>query len=209
MSHEQIIDTAHGPARVVAHLASQPRADVVLSHGAGRGIDGADLVQMAQTLSEHSYNAYLVEQPWVARGRKVADRPAVLDACLATVLGVLVLPGPLVLAGRSAGSRSSFRLARDHHAVAAFAMAFPLHPLGRPENTRVSELLEAGVPTLVIQGERDQMGRPAEFPTGTNMVVVPGADHGYRVPKSAAMTQQEVYSFVADTAVVWLDRELS
>ena len=42
MSHEQIIDTAHGPARVVAHLASQPRADVVLSHGAGRGIDGAD-----------------------------------------------------------------------------------------------------------------------------------------------------------------------
>ena len=38
---------------------------------------------------------------------------------------------------------------------------------------------------------------------------IPGADHGYRVAKSAAMTQQEVYSFVADTAVVWLDRELS
>ena len=42
-------------------------------------------------------------------------------------------------------------------------LAFPLHPPGRPERSRADELPGAGVPALVVQGERDPFGGPAEI----------------------------------------------
>ncbi len=60
--------------------------------------------------------------------------------------------------GRPPGRRASSGRA------AACALAFPLHPPGRPETSRLEELLATRVPTLVVQGERDPMGRPEEFP---------------------------------------------
>ena len=181
---------------------------MVLSHGAGRGIDGNDLTAVATAMPRVGIDTYLVEQPWVARGRKVADRPQVLDAVLTTVLEQMDLTVPLILAGRSAGARSSVRVAPQWNPVACLAMAFPLHPPGRPERSRVEELLNSGVPTLVIQGERDPMGRPEEFPSGTLLKVIPWANHGYGVPKSAPLSQTEVYDLVVDLARTWLVAEI-
>ena len=48
-------------------------------------------------------------------------------------------------------------------------LAFPLHPPGRPEKSRQSELDAVRLPTLVVQGDRDQFGRPSP---GSNRTVV-------------------------------------
>ena len=77
---EEFVETAHGPARLVVRRAREARAAMVLSHGAGRGIDGNDLTAVATAMPRVGIDTYLVEQPWVARGRKVADRPQVPDA---------------------------------------------------------------------------------------------------------------------------------
>jgi predicted alpha/beta-hydrolase family hydrolase len=43
-------------------------------------------------------------------------------------------------------------------------LAFPLHPPGRPEKTRLAELEAVSVPVLIVQGESDPFGMPPEAP---------------------------------------------
>jgi predicted alpha/beta-hydrolase family hydrolase len=94
-------------------------------------------------------------------------------------------------------------------AVGCLALAFPLHPPGRPEKSRLPELRGAGVPTLVIQGERDTMGRPEEFPTDVDLSVVPGADHGLKVPARGPVSQDEAMEIVVESALEWIVREVT
>ena len=118
----------------------------------------------------------------------------------AAVLGGL-LPGlRLVVGGRSAGARSACRTASDLEAVGCVALAFPLHPPGRPEDSRLPELVSSGVPTLVVQGANDPFGRPEEFPelpVAHRLVVMPGADHGLKVGARATPDQDAVLAMVA------------
>jgi predicted alpha/beta-hydrolase family hydrolase len=118
----------------------------------------------------------LVEQPWRVRGKKVAEAPARLDQAWVDVLGALPA-APLVVGGRSAGARVACRTAAEVGAQAVVCLAFPLHPPGRPERSRLAELTAVQVPVLVVQGDRDSFGMPP------GAVVVAGADHGFRVPK--------------------------
>ena len=45
-------------------------------------------------------------------------------------------------------------------AAGVLALAFPLHPPGKPEKSRAPELTAVRVPLVVVQGETDAMGRP-------------------------------------------------
>ena len=85
------------------------------------------------------------------------------------------------------------------------ALAFPLHAPGRPERSRAPELLGVEVPLLVVQGERDPFGRPAELPAGLEVVAVPAADHGFAVPKSSSVTQAEALAALVGSVQDWLD----
>ena len=82
---------------------------------------------------------------------------------------------------------------------------------GRTEPTRLPELRGVGLPTLVVQGERDPMGRPEEFPAdvaGLDLVVVPGADHGLKVPARGEVSQDEAMGIVVESTLEWLVREV-
>ena len=113
-----------------------------------------------------------------------------------------------MLGGRSAGARSAARCAKDLGAVGCLALAFPLHPPGRPEKSRLHELRGAQVPTLVVQGEKDTMGRPEAFPEELEMAVVPDADHGFKVPKRGSISQDEAMEIVVESALEWIVREI-
>ncbi|NHW87932.1 alpha/beta family hydrolase, partial [Escherichia coli] len=77
-----------------------------------------------------------------------------LDEAWSAVLTVLRQrqPGvPLVVGGRSSGARVACRTASATGADGVVALAFPLHPPGRPERSRAEELV-TGVPTLLVNG---------------------------------------------------------
>jgi predicted alpha/beta-hydrolase family hydrolase len=65
------------------------------------------------------------------------------------------------------------------------------------------------VPTLVIQGERDTMGRPEEFPPETDLAVVPSADHSFTVPRGAPLSQEDALEIIVESALEWLVREVT
>jgi predicted alpha/beta-hydrolase family hydrolase len=200
------IDTPVGEARVDISRGTTTRVTLVLGHGAGGGIGARDLEALATALPDRGVAVMRVEQPWHVAGRKVATAPPTLDVAWSAVLAELDVTGPLVVGGRSAGARVACRTAVAVGAVGVLALAFPLHPPGRPEKSRLAELTGAGVPTLVVQGDRDAFGGPAAFPADGSFAIraIPFADHSFRVPASAPLTQREALDLVVDQVVRWL-----
>lgn len=184
------VETPLGPARV--HLARPPRAhgSVVLTHGAGGSIRAGDVTAVATGLVEAGWAVALVEQAWVVAGRKLPPPAVTQDPLWLPVLAHLTagrsrLPRPLVVGGKSNGARVAFRTAHDTGADAVLALAFPLHPPGKPELSRAQELrapLAHGIPLHVVQGESDAFGTPqevrAELPDPTWVTVARGG-HGF------------------------------
>lgn len=209
------VDTPAGEARVTWHPAPRGRARLVLAlgHGAGGGIEARDLVALAAALPALGTTVALVEQPWRVAGKKVAAAPKVLDEGWRAVWPVLARRGlPVVAGGRSAGARVACRTAAELDAAGVLALAFPLHPPGRPEKSRAGELLDAGRPALVLQGGRDAFGRPEEFPergargASYQLVEVPYGDHGFAVPKKTGPTQEEALEVITGAVAEWLAR---
>jgi predicted alpha/beta-hydrolase family hydrolase len=208
MPPERLVATQQGDARLVVRRAKHPIATLVLTHGAGGGIDAPDLVRLARTLPQHDISVTLVEMPWRVQGKKLAPRPEVIDATYRAVMDSMRMRSPLVVGGRSAGARSACRIARSVGAKGVLALSFPLHPPGRPEKSRLAELLGARAPVLVVQGERDPFGGPGEFPGDVDLAVVPAADHGMHVPKAADVSQADALAVVLEATLEWIVREI-
>jgi uncharacterized protein len=209
------IETSLGTARVTVAAAEEPRAVLWLGHGAGGGIDSRDLLALAKRLPEHGVTVVRHEQPWRVAGRKIAVRPAQLDVgWLESAPAVLGLTDgvPLFVGGRSAGARVGCRTADELGAVGVVCLGFPLHPPGRPEKSRLDELLTPQVPVLVVQGERDSFGsaalvrQEAEGHPNIRVVEVPQADHGLRV---AARSGVDVNEILTTTVRAFLDEVLA
>ena len=205
----RLVTTPRGDARLVVRRASRPLATLVLTHGAGGGIDAPDLVRLARSLPQQDISTTLVEMPWRVAGGRLAPRPAVIDECFVAVMDSMRTRTPLVVGGRSAGARSACRIARGVGAVGVLALAFPLHPPGRPERSRLEELRGARVRTLVVQGERDPFGTPEEFPDDLDLAVVPGGDHSMKVLRSGPATQEEALAVVLEATLEWIVRDVA
>lgn len=167
MTAAQQVATPLGPARVwCTEPSAAPVGTLVLGHGAGGGIESADLVAVTDAAAAAGWRVLAVEQPWRVAGKRLAPAPPRLDVAWRAVLATLResgrLAGPLVLGGRSAGARVACRSAAEQGAAGVLALAFPLHPPGRPEKSRADELGLVRVPLLVVQGERDAFGDPSE-----------------------------------------------
>lgn len=206
------VATPQGEGRLHYFRAKRPLATLLLSHGAGGGVESRDLVALSQALPRQGISVVLFEQPWRVAGRKIATSPATLDEALVAGANQMRVRSPLVVGGRSAGARSGARSARMLGARGCLALSFPLHPPGRPEKSRLDELLGVGLPTLVVQGENDAMGRPEEFPgdmSGVDLAVVPGADHGLKVGARGPVSQDEALGIVVESTLEWVVREIA
>jgi hypothetical protein len=204
--------TSLGPGRLVVDAAENPKAVLWLGHGAGGGIGALDLTALAAGLPGLGISVARYEQPWRVAERRVAARPAALDvAWRETAPLVEELAGglPVVVGGRSAGARVACRTAASVGAVAVVCLAFPLHPPGRPERSRLSELLTPEMPVLVLQGERDTFGGAVTLASelenagdghrNIRLVAVPGADHSMRVLKSSPLGARGVTELVTSS----------
>jgi predicted alpha/beta-hydrolase family hydrolase len=196
-----LVPTPHGDARVhLARPADGPVGVMMLGHGAGGGVTAHDLRLAADVALGAGLTVALVEQPYRVAGRKAPAPPAHVDAAWSAVAEHLhgaETDLPLIVGGRSFGARVACRTAADVGASGVLCLAFPLHPPGRPEKSRLEELTSVTVPTLVVQGERDPFGvpDPATLPVGHTLVVVEG-DHSLK--KDAPAIRAAVTTWLAD-----------
>jgi uncharacterized protein len=173
------VSTSQGPARVVVEKARKPTFLLVMTHGAGGGTETADVLAASAAAASLGATVARVLQPYRVRGASAPGNAAKQDAAWLEIIEALRTAHkgiPLVQGGRSNGARVACRTAPAVQAIAVVALAFPLHPPGRPENSRADELRAAGTDVLVVNGERDPFGIPAEA-DASRVVVLPGETH--------------------------------
>jgi uncharacterized protein len=191
------VETPVGVARVHLRPAESPRATLLLGHGAGGGVEAPDLRAATRAALAEDVSVALVEQPYRVAGRRAPAPAGQLDTAWLAVVEHLRPDAPLIVGGRSLGARVACRTAAETGAIGVLCLAFPLHPPGRPERTRLPELEGVSVPTLVVQGERDPFGIP---PPGPRLeVVLVRGDHSLKADLEA----------VAEAVQAWLARLLS
>lgn len=203
------LNTELGPARMVVAAAAQPRSLLMLGHGAGGGVDSDDLTALARALPLAGITVARFEQPWRTAGKRVAPAPARLDVGWAAAMQWAERSPwsglPLFLGGRSAGARVACRSAAESagdRISGVLCLAFPVHPPGKPEKTRLPELLSAGRPTLVLQGSKDTFGSAEQLRQevgqqgSITVTTVPDVGHDFRPPKSSPVTAADIADLV-------------
>jgi predicted alpha/beta-hydrolase family hydrolase len=196
------IDTPFGTANAHVDSAAEPRAALVLGHGAGGGVQAKDLVEAASVAKSAGLSVALVEQPYRVAGRRSPAPAHQLDAAWTAVIDHLVAGDlgalPLIVGGRSSGARVACRTVEATRAVGVLCLAFPLQPPRRsgskPAESRLPELDAVMVPTLIVQGARDPFGIPPA--TERRTVVRVASDHSLRTDLGA----------VGDAVRAWLLR---
>ena len=196
------IMTGSGPARVELDKPGKPAFLLVLTHGAGGGVDSPDLLAARDAGRDLGAAVARVLQPYRVRGARAPGSPDRQDAAWLEIVAALrrEVPGvPLVQGGRSNGARLVCRTARAAEARAVVALAFPLHPPGRPERSRADELRAAGTDVLVVNGDRDPFGIP-DAADASRIVVLAGETHA--LSRRPGQVRQAVGSWLREVLAV-------
>jgi predicted alpha/beta-hydrolase family hydrolase len=198
------LDTPHGPARAFVTPHPAPRGLLVMSHGAGGGVESADLLATTDVAHELGCVVARVEQPYRVAGRRAPAPRKQLDANWLAIVEQLRERVPegakLVVGGRSMGARVACRTAGEVGADGVLCLAFPLQP--RPRKgvevpDRLHELDAVRAPTLVVQGTSDAFGMPPAA-RGRRKVAKVAGDHALKadVPAVAAAVRSWLESLL-------------
>jgi uncharacterized protein len=173
------IATPQGPAEVTLDEPVDPAFLLVMTHGSNGGVDAPDLLAVREEALTLGGAVARVLQPFRRAGRRAPGAAEGQDEAWLAVVAALrkrFRDVPLIQCGRSNGARVACRTALKAGARGVIALAFPLHPPGKPGRSRAPELRAAGVEVLVVNGDRDPFGVP-DAADATFVRVLPGERH--------------------------------
>jgi predicted alpha/beta-hydrolase family hydrolase len=190
-----------------------PKALVVLAHGAGAGQKHPFMIATARGLAARGFDVVTFDFPYMAQKRRAPDRPPVLEQAFREVIEAArqwSRARRLFIGGKSMGGRMATHLAAQQREGldGVFALGYPLHPPGKPDQPRIAHLPDIVARVLIVQGERDTFGTPSELEpviatmkAPVTLHVVEGGDHSLTVRgKKGAGT----FEAVLDVIAAWL-----
>ena len=194
------------------------RACYVLAHGAGAGMTHRSMEAIAAGLSERGIATLRYQFPYMEKGSKRPDPPALAHATVRAAVaeaGRCCADLPLMAGGKSFGGR----MTSQAQAVSPLAgvrglafLGFPLHPVGKPSSDRAKHLAEIDLPMLFLQGTRDALAElsllePVVRSLGSlaTLHLVKEADHSFHVLARSGRNNREVMDEVLDTFAAWVD----
>src|SRR5213593_5050229 len=212
------ITVGDGGARVSGLLMrpSDARWLYLLAHGAGAGMRHPFLETIAHALAEREVATLRYQFPYMERRASRPDPPAVAAATVraaAAEAARLAPELPVVAGGKSFGGRmtSTAQAETPLPGVRGLVfLGFPLHPPGRPGDSRAEHLARVQIPVLFLQGDRDEFAdlkllKPVVSGLGerATLHLVEGGDHSFHVLKRSGRTDAEVMGELLDTIVAW------
>ncbi len=204
--------------RVSSILTMPPRARAcyVLAHGAGAGMTHPFMAAVAEGLAMRGIATLRYQFPYMERGSKRPDAPALAHATVraAADAATRLKPKlPLIVGGKSFGGRmtSQAQALAPLPCMGLAFLGFPLHPAGRPSSDRAEHLFEIKIPMLFLQGTRDTLAELTELRPvckklgrGATLKLFDGADHSFHVPARSGCKDAEVLDEVLDTLAAWI-----
>jgi len=193
---------------------------LVLAHGAGAPQSHPFMVAAAEGLASRGVTVVTFDFVYTEKKKKLPDKAPRLESCWRAVLHAVRAREPgvaILIGGKSMGGRIASHIAAGEAAeggiVGLVFLGYPLHPPAKPAQLRAAHLPSVKVPMLFVQGEKDAFGTPAELAPvlaaipHARVVVVPGGDHSFKVPKrGGGPTQEDVMARALD-AVATFARE--
>jgi predicted alpha/beta-hydrolase family hydrolase len=193
------------------------RACFVFAHGAGAGMSHPFMETVATGLCERGIATLRYQFPYMEKGGKRPDAPAVAHAAVraAVTEATRCCPGmPLIAGGKSFGGRmtSQAQAIAPLPGVRGLAfLGFPLHPPGEPSTTRAGHLSDVNIPMLFLQGTRDDFAEmtllePVVKGLGglASLHVVQQGDHSLHVPARSGRNDREAMNEVLDALSAWI-----
>ena len=209
------------PGETISALLIRPhqaRACYVFAHGAGAGMAHSSMETIATGLGECGIATLRYQFPYMEKGSKRPDAPAVAHAAVraaVTEAGRCCPALPLIAGGKSFGGRmtSQAQALSPLPGVRGLAfLGFPLHPAGKPSSDRAKHLADVKIPMLFLQGTRDALAElnllePVVKGLGSraSLHLSDGADHSFHVLKSSGRNDREVMGEVLDAFAAWVD----
>ncbi len=193
---------------LLINTAEQPRALLLLAHGAGAPMDSDFMSLMAAAVAEQGICVARFEFPYMQRRRNEArkfppDRAPKLLAHFQQVVDQAAGMGlPIWIGGKSMGGRMASMLAAEPSLAqglvkGVIALGYPFHPPGKPDNVRTEHLHSLRLPMLICQGTRDPFGKPDEvcgygLPGNIQVRWLEGGDHDFKPLKRSGRSQEEL-----------------
>jgi uncharacterized protein len=204
------------PVSALLIKPQQARACYVFAHGAGAGMAHASMETIAAGLAERGIATLRYQFPYMEKGSKRPDSPAVAHAAVraAVAEAARCCAGlPLIAGGKSFGGRmtSQAQAIDALPGVRGLAFfAFPLHPAGKPSRDRAGHLADVDIPMLFLQGTRDALAElsllePVVKGLGklATLHLVDQADHSFHVLARSVRNDREVMAEVLDAFAAW------
>jgi predicted alpha/beta-hydrolase family hydrolase len=193
-----------------------PRACFVFAHGAGAGMTHSFMEAFANGLGERGIASLRYQFPYMEKGGKRPDPPAIAQAAVRAAVAEATRRCPgltLVAGGKSFGGRmtSQAQAAAPLPGVRALAfVGFPLHPAGKPSTDRADHLAKVHIPMLFLQGSRDTLAEVAliapvakRLGPRASLHLVDGADHSFHVLARSGRNDREVLDEILDAFASW------
>jgi predicted alpha/beta-hydrolase family hydrolase len=198
---------------------SRPCCTYVFAHGAGAGMHHGFMEALAQALCDQSVATLRYQFPYMERGSKRPDAPALAQATVRAAVAAARerLPAtPLFAGGKSFGGRmtSQAQAAAPMPGVRGLAfVGFPLHPAGKPGIARAEHLAQVQVPMLFLQGTRDELADLAllrgvvdGLGGHATLHLEDDADHAFHVRARSGRTDAQVVLALAAAMAAWCVR---
>ena len=139
---------------------------LILAHGAGAPMDSSFMDAISRGLAGRGHRVVRFEFPYMAlrrhTGKKRPPNPQRVLLETWREVHAAFAGSRLAIGGKSMGGRMASLLADELGVDALVCLGYPFHPVGKPEKTRTEHLAELTTPTLIVQGERDALGRRDE-----------------------------------------------
>jgi uncharacterized protein len=193
------------------------RACFVFAHGAGAGMTHAFMETVAQGLSERGVATLRYQFPYMEKGSKRPDSPAVAHAAVRAAVaeaarccaGLRLIAGGKSFGGRMTSQAQALKPLPGVDGLAFFG--FPLHPAGKPSSDRAEHLADIRVPMLFMQGTRDNLAElsllepvVANLGPSASLHLVKDADHSFHVPARSGRNDREVMDEILDVFAGWI-----
>ncbi len=206
-----------GPVSALLTRPQQARACFVFAHGAGAGMAHSFMEAVAGGLFERGVASLRYQFPYMEKGSKRPDPPAIAQAAVRAAVAEAgrCCPGlTLVAGGKSFGGRmtSQAQAAAPLAGVRGLAfLGFPLHPAGKPSSDRAKHLADVHIPMLFLQGTRDSLAEAGliepvvrRLGSSATLHLVDGADHSFHVLARSGRNDREVMNEILDAFSAWI-----
>ncbi len=167
------------------------RPTVVLLPGFGGSADQPMLVDLSERLEPLGFACLRIAPPRLKLTPELEVYGAWLDDQL--------VPGRLIVVGRSFGGRLAIRLAARRKLEAIVLLGFPIRPTGKRRPLDEQALAALKCPTWIAQGTKDELGPMKvlrKFAGAAEIFPLAGAGHDFGARQEQAL----------DAAATWLNK---